>query len=210
MNNEVKFRHEMKYDITYDDYITLRIRLKKHAEYDINASEKGYYKIHSLFIYNPDIDNNNEIFRIRYYNNDTSYMVLEKKTMIESLCMSRKAIISRDICEHILSGDIEYIADSKDMLVKELYAKMKYRYLRPMKAEHYIREPFYLGVGKIRITMDRKIHSSDSVEEFFETPKLSGRMFNNIIMRFKYDEPYSYSRLRVPLLESKKLIPSNV
>lgn len=207
----MKFRHELKYDISYKDYLTLRKRLKKYAEYDVNASDKGYYKIHTLYIDNPGMDSN-EIFRIRYYNNDTSYIILEKKTIINSLCLNKCALITKEQCEHILQNDIEYINNSADPLVQELYAKMKVRFLRPAHAEHYIREPFILSMGKIRITIDRNIHTTSSVKNFFECPKLSSGIFSNIIMGFKYDEPVSYGEIvkSNPLFENRKLLPEKI
>jgi hypothetical protein len=201
----MKFRHELKYDISYDDYLVLRIRLKKYAEYDTNASDRGYYKIHTLYIDNPHLDSN-ETFRIRYYNNDTSYIVLEKKTFINSLCFSKNTVITKEQCEHILINDIDFIKNSDDALVQELYAKMKYRFLAPAHVEHYIREPFILNMGKIRITIDRNIHTTAAVNEFFSNPKISSKIFNNIIMGFKYDEPSSYTEImNTPLLPANKL-----
>ncbi|MCH5186647.1 MAG: VTC domain-containing protein, partial [Oscillospiraceae bacterium] len=181
--HNMTFRHELKYDISYKDYLTLRSRLKQYAEYDENASDRGYYKIHTLYI-DDSAGESNEIFRIRYYNNNPAYMVLEKKTVINSLCINKNTVITKEMCLHILKNDTEYISGSEDMLVRELYIKMKSRMMRPLYAEHHIREPFYLNMGKIRITIDRKIHTTSAVDEFFEMPKLSAGIFSNIIMGF--------------------------
>lgn len=83
----MNFRHEWKHEINASDFITVTRRLEAVAKPDVHA-EGGYYKIRSLYFDNlsdkalrEKIDgvNMREKFRIRYYNEDVSYIRLEKK-----------------------------------------------------------------------------------------------------------------------------------
>lgn len=83
----MKFRHEWKHEINASDFITITQRLSAVARPDAHGNE-GNYIIRSLYFDNSSdkalrekIDgvNRREKFRLRYYNNDISYIHLEKK-----------------------------------------------------------------------------------------------------------------------------------
>ncbi len=95
-----KFRHELKHYINISDYFALKSRLKHIARLDRFAGSDGTYKIRSLYFDNPDNKalmekingiNNREKFRIRFYNDDPSFIKLEKKSKVNGLC-TKKAI----------------------------------------------------------------------------------------------------------------------
>lgn len=48
-NGGKKFRHELKYYINYNDYISVRNRIKYVLKLDQNADESGEYFIRSLY-----------------------------------------------------------------------------------------------------------------------------------------------------------------
>lgn len=83
----MKYRHELKHDITASDMIAIRQRLRAVAEPDRHAID-GKYLIRSLYFDTPSdkalFEKQNGVsrrakFRIRYYNGDTSVIHLEKK-----------------------------------------------------------------------------------------------------------------------------------
>ena len=83
------FRHEWKIEINRSDLIAVRRRLQAVAQPDSHAIG-GTYRIRSLYFDDPvdtalreklDGVNMREKFRIRYYNNDTSLIHLEKKIL---------------------------------------------------------------------------------------------------------------------------------
>ena len=93
----MKMRHEIKHEITYHDMIILRKRLQTVMKRDSYAKD-GIYKIRSLYFDNisdkalrEKIDgvNHREKFRIRYYNDDTSFIRLEKKSKKSGLEISK-------------------------------------------------------------------------------------------------------------------------
>ncbi|MBP5454436.1 MAG: VTC domain-containing protein, partial [Lachnospiraceae bacterium] len=78
------FRHEIKHEITYSDMLSIKSRMDLISGRDKNAKD-GTYFIRSLYFdnlydkaLNEKIDgvNMREKFRIRFYNFDTSYIIL--------------------------------------------------------------------------------------------------------------------------------------
>ncbi len=83
----MKYRHELKHEITTGDMITIRQRLRAIARPDPHAVD-GKYMIRSLYFDTPTdkalLEKQSGIsrrskFRIRYYNGDKSVIHLEKK-----------------------------------------------------------------------------------------------------------------------------------
>ena len=148
-----KFRHEIKHFINLSDSIVIRSRLKHIMNPDVFALEDGKYKIRSLYFDNLQNKalmekingvNNREKFRIRYYNNNTSLIKLEKKSKINSLCQKNSVIITEEECKMLLSGEIEWLLKSGNPLLIELYSKMNNQLLRPKTVVDYKREAYTL------------------------------------------------------------------
>lgn len=81
-------RHELKHRISFEDQLIIKSRLKEIAGYDAHADAEGRYIVHSLYFDNisdralrEKLDGTayREKFRIRYYNEDTSFIRLEKR-----------------------------------------------------------------------------------------------------------------------------------
>ncbi len=196
---EQKFRHEIKHYINLSDYFALRQRLKVITKADPNVGEDGKYRIRSLYFDNLDDKalrekingiNNREKFRIRYYNQDTSFINLEKKSKINGLCNKQSASVTKKQCEQMVEGNIEWMKDTGNPLLIELYTKMHYQQLKPKTVVDYIREPFIYEPGNVRITIDSKIrtglHSKDLFNE--DLPTMSTDTDGTIILEVKFDE----------------------
>lgn len=195
---DLVLRHELKHHINYLDYITIKNRLQAVAQPDANVGENGTYQIRSLYFDNyqdkalrEKIDgvNKREKFRIRYYNDDFTYIKLEKKSKIYGLCNKLSATITKEECERIIAGDLEWMRESKQALILELYAKMKYQQLRPKTIVEYTREPFIYPTGNVRITFDSKVRTGISSTNFFdlEAPTIAANEENITILEVKYD-----------------------
>ena len=137
---EQKFRHELKYYLNLADYLTIRERMSAIAGSDEYADENGTYKIRSLYFDTPGDKalyeklygiNNREKFRIRLYNNDDSFVRLEKKTKVNALTCKISAPVTREQCEKLLAGDTDWMKHAGHALLTELYAKMRHEQLRP-------------------------------------------------------------------------------
>lgn len=197
--SEQKFRHEVKHIINTPDSFILRNRLKYIAHLDPYAPIGGKYKVRSLYFDNPDdrvlmekIEgyNHREKFRLRYYNNDTSLIKLEKKCKVNSLCTKMTAAINLEGCQKLISGDYSFFARSDNQLILELYLKMKQQLLRPKTVVDYLREAYMYPPGNVRITMDSYIKSGMFSTEFLnpELPTIGLSSVPFIVLEVKYDE----------------------
>lgn len=194
-----KFRHEIKHYINIADYITLRQRLKFIAKQDSHVDDTGKYRIRSLYFDNADdkalrekIDgiNNREKFRIRYYNDDSSYIKLEKKSKINGLCTKRSVRLSREQCESIIRGDIAWLKEAQDPLLIELYTKMNNQQLKPKTLVDYVREPYIYEPGNVRITIDSEIRTGLYSRDLFNenVSMLAAAPKGMLILEVKFDE----------------------
>lgn len=200
MNYEPKYRHELKYIITYADYLAIKQRLCTVMKKDKHVGTDGKYVIRSLYLDNIDDKalreklygiQCREKFRIRYYNNDMSYITLEKKMKHNSLCMKFSEQITKAEYENLLDGDLSWMIDHPAELVREIYCKMKYRQLKPKVFVTYVREPFVYEPGNVRITFDSCIRSSlfQKIEKEKTIYDISAADNpGDIVLEVKYDE----------------------
>ncbi|MBO4749782.1 MAG: polyphosphate polymerase domain-containing protein [Lachnospiraceae bacterium] len=175
MEQEKKYRHELKFAISYADYIAMRSRLRQVMKRDPHVGANGRYRIRSIYFDNDEDKalkekqngvEKREKFRIRYYNDDLSYITLEKKLKIDRMCMKVDAPITEEECRRILAGDTAFMKDHPNELVRELYAKMRYQRLKPRVLVSYVREPYIFAAGNVRVTFDSQIRTSLFHQEF--------------------------------------------
>lgn len=170
----MQFRHEWKHEISYVDMLSLRNRLSIVMQQDSHAVN-GKYKIRSLYFDNirdkallEKINGVNvrEKFRIRYYNDDVSFILLEKKSKINGLCKKEQTIITIEEAKQIANKEMETLLKSEKALVRELCYKMQSEGLEPKTIVDYIREPFVYAVGNVRVTLDYDIRTGLTSKDF--------------------------------------------
>ena len=193
----MKYRHELKHVINYEDTLILRSRLLAVMKPDKNAAD-GEYRIRSLYFddlsdsaLREKIDGVNirEKFRIRLYNNDTSLIKLEKKSKINGLCAKENCKISQEEAQKIVDGDIGWMEESGRPLCQELYSKMITQGLRPKTIVDYIREPFVFEPGNVRVTIDHHIRTGALCTDFLNPNTLTLAAGDSpIILEVKWDE----------------------
>lgn len=177
MTKKESCRHELKYQIGPADYLAIRQRLRPVMELDRQAGADGRYVVRSIYFDNGDdkalrekIDGiqKREKFRIRYYNDELSFLMLEKKVKWNSLCMKSTARLTEAECRKILEGDTGWMMGHPSGLVRELYCRMGSQQLRPRVLVSYIREPYVYAAGNVRITFDSQIRSTLFHRSFLE------------------------------------------
>ena len=173
---EIHYRHEWKHELNYSDLLALRMRLGAVMLTDPHA-EGGSYKIRSLYFDNlsdkalrekVDGVNRREKFRIRYYNDDPSVIHLEKKSKLNGLGTKYSAALTAEEAQKIVDGDIEWMKESSDPLIKELYCKMVFQGMMPKTIVDYTREPFIYGPGNVRETLDYNIRTGLHMTDFLD------------------------------------------
>lgn len=198
---EIKFRHELKHYINFSDYISIKSRLRSIMHIDKNANENNEYKIRSLYfenVYDKVLMEKvmgipkREKFRIRFYNNNHDFINLEKKSKIRGLCLKDSERITKQECEKIINGDIEFLIDSNKKLFIDLYDQMKSNLLKPKTIVDYIREAYIYLIGNVRITFDKSIRTGLNNINLFEDNIPTIETINNryIVLEVKFDEFY--------------------
>ncbi len=199
MSQAEKFRHEMKYRIGYAQYMELRNRLRAVMRSDLHTGADGRYLIRSIYFDNymdkalrekRDGVLRREKFRIRYYNDDFSYLTLEKKIKDNDLCMKVDARITEEECRELLDGRANWMREHSSRLMRELYAKMHYLMIRPRVLVSYIREPYIYEAGNVRVTFDSNIRTTLFHGEFLENQVIdidTAERPQDMILEVKYD-----------------------
>lgn len=199
MEQQGTYRHELKYQIGIADYLAIRQRLRPIMKADCHANAEGRYKIRSIYFDNIEDKalrekingvQKREKFRIRYYNDDFSFITLEKKMKYNNLCMKLDADITEEQCRAILEGRTEWMLSHANNIVRELYCKMASQQLRPKVMVSYIREPYIYHAGNVRVTFDSEIRTSLFRREFLEVSPGDIRATErpgDMILEVKYD-----------------------
>lgn len=194
----MNFRNEWKHVISHSDMITLRYRLGTVMKTDANGGPAGSYIIRSLYFDTPtdkalrekiDGVNEREKFRIRYYNGDTSFINLEKKSKRGGLGNKQMALLTKEEAQSIVDGKLSFMPACERALVIELYSKMKSQGLRPKTIVDYTREAFVYAPGNVRVTLDYNIRTGLGCTDFLNPNSITipaGEPV--IILEVKWDE----------------------
>ena len=189
------FRHEVKHEINLSDMMVIRSRLKAAAYSDEHAID-GKYLIRSLYFDNLEDKalrekingtNRREKFRIRYYNDDTSVIHLEKKIKINNLSNKQSVPLTKEQAQAIIAGDLDFMLDSEYPLIQELYSKMTLQGLKPKTIVDYTREPFVFPAGNVRVTLDYNIRSGLKSTDFLNPDCVTVPVSDSIILEVKWD-----------------------
>ena len=193
----MKYRHEFKHILNYEDYISIQAKLKSIMRLDSNCTN-GSYEIRSLYF--DDFNdtalkekingvNKREKFRIRYYNHDSSFIKLEKKCKLNSLGQKYSSKLTKEEVDKIIDNDIDFLLSKDNPLVKELYFKMNSYLLRPKVLVDYTREPYILEEGNVRITLDSNLRTGlDSIDIFNKDLLTIPTDPGIYLLEVKYDE----------------------
>ena len=167
MKKEYNYRHELKFKISNNAASVLKQKLSlilykdKYAYYN-----DGSYLIKSLYF--DDRDSNSyyekmdgvlyrKKYRIRMYNDDDSFIRLEKKMKHNNYTAKEQILISKDIYSKILNGQIDEI-DAEGLLL-EFINDYKTKGLVPSIIVSYHRLAFTYPVSEVRITFDSNVQS---------------------------------------------------
>lgn len=193
----MQLRHEYKFYLNYIDYVVIRTRLQAVMQADTHVSG-GKYKIRSLYFDNAtdkalrekaDGVSQREKFRIRCYNSDYDFIRLEKKLKTGGLGTKISARLTREETQKIIDGDIEFMRESSQAVVAELYGKMKFQGLRPKTIVDYTREPFIYSAGNVRVTLDYDIRTGlGSIDMLNPDVPTVATNQGLVILEVKYDD----------------------
>ncbi len=200
-------RHELKYMISKADSVLLKSILSRILSFDPHY-KNGTYTVSSLYFddlsfaaYNDKLngDSEREKFRIRLYNGDESYIVLEKKCKKKDFVNKYSFLMNKN---DVLAAIDGRRAESDSELAKEFYAKTVSQGLRPVVTVRYERTAFVFPLGETRITIDRNIRFSMDPEALFGGRDLFYPLpfAESDILEVKYNE--NFPSFLTPVLSS--------
>ena len=195
-----KYRNEWKYNLTNQQLSLLKSRISEVLDLDPHTPKCGKYVIHSLYfddykdqsIYTTDSGLSKRFkWRIRFYDEDLSYIVLERKEKIDSRCHKKSCKLTLDEYEKIVSGNItDIVYDTDKNLIKELARDiMLYNYV-PKVIVDYERIAFVEEITNVRITFDTKISASYDFDNFLNGDyiKYYIQPSNQNVLEVKFDD----------------------
>ena len=194
------FRSELKHYINYQDYLIIKSKISNFLTLDKNVYKDSFeYKIRSIYFDNFNNKvleekllglNKRDKFRIRLYNDDDSFIRLEKKSKINGLCKKISEPITKDEVLKIINNDIEFLIKSQKQLFQDLYIKMKTEFLKPKTIVDYEREAYIYKIGNVRITFDKNLRTGIVSNDIFnkELCTISPIDKDYTILEVKYDE----------------------
>ena len=194
---DTKLRHEWKHIISPADRQGLIARLETVCMPDPHYGSRSY-RIRSLYfdnVYDKALRERlngmecREKFRIRFYNGDDSYIVLEKKSKFNQLCGKKSCRVTRQEVEALLRGERQWLLEREDSLCREFYVKMQYQMLRPKVIVDYSRRAFVYGPGNTRVTLDDDIRTGLGSLDLFnpDLTLIPADVTRPIVLEVKYD-----------------------
>ncbi len=197
-DKKVRFRHELKFLISYAEKDVIESRLKTFATIDSHAID-GQYFIRSLYF--DDMWHNayeekmagtasRKKYRVRIYNYSDDFISLECKHKQGNYIYKTSARLSREEFEKIIKGDYSFLLKRDDELCREFYVECITNGMRPEVIVDYDRVPWIYDHGTVRITFDMKVRSAFNDWNIFSKniPAFDAMESDYLIMEVKYTE----------------------
>lgn len=194
---ERHYRNELKHIISPAAKAALSNRLGAMLKKD-EHSLGDTYTVKSLYfdtVYDEALNEKlsgdpvREKFRIRYYNEDTKFLRLEKKVKVYNKGYKLSSRLDRRQAEMIINGDTQFLKYLEDDLLKEFYIKSRMKLIKPKVIIAYEREAFTYRPGNTRVTLDFNIKGSLTPTDFFNKKKtFLTPEENKCILEVKFDQ----------------------
>lgn len=200
MNNDnlLLQRHELKYYISWVDYLTTKEILEKLMYKDeYQVQESGYF-VRSLYL--DDIHDSavseklagverRDKYRLRIYDPAQRWVKLERKRKLGNYVRKDSIRLSKQDALEVIAGDIESIYSNPSPAAMQLYQDFKRTYFRPVVIIDYIRDALRLDYNNIRITFDYNLSCNTVRQDLFDPvlPTYSLQHPKIVIMEIKYN-----------------------
>ena len=191
-------RHELKYFISNFEYQVISKKLSKILSHDKN-SQNNQYEVTSLYfdnVYNKayqDKLNGEAIrhkFRVRYYNNNTNFLKLEKKSKVHQMTIKQSVLLTPKELKQIYNNDFGFLLLKSSPLYTQFYQQLQHGLLKPKVIVRYQREAFVHRAGRLRITFDKQVQTANNdINIFTDNLKFIDAIDSElIVMEIKFNE----------------------
>lgn len=169
------YPHTMKYAITKTDYESLRNRLTNAAVQDIGASDSW---IHTLLFSSyrsrvlppyPQQPESRSAFALHYYNNDPTYLLLERYLGEEQ----DSAMVTEAECRALLSGETGWLLERRNPVLRDFYTALTDQMLLPQVLLTYHREAYTLDGMDLWVALDSDIRVTLQHMDFLDPDLLA-------------------------------------
>lgn len=190
-------REEKKYLISVEECLKKKHTLETVMRQDSHNGKHGY-RIRSLYFdtaYDQDyfdkldsIEHRKKI-RLRCYNSNADYALLEMKQKQGVYQKKRSLRVSRDDAISLIDGNYSPLLNYSDDFAQECYGLMKSCCYLPKTIVEYNRKAFVAKENKIRITFDSNVISTESNFDLFSPNLLMNPVLDTyiVILEVKYN-----------------------
>ena len=194
-----RYRYEIKYLISDHIAKILESRLQLIMDRDRHSIADDYsYFIRSLYYDTIDSDAYAEKvdgvqfrkkYRIRYYNQDPSFIKLECKHKHDQLTYKDVQRLTLDETKQILNEQALDL-NNHDSLLQRFLLKLNITSLRPIIIVDYYRQAFVYEPLNVRVTLDYHVTSSIYNTDLFNHNHLGVPVFENntVVLEVKFDD----------------------
>ena len=200
--NTRKYRHEIKFIISKQMSLILKQRLALAMDVDKNSVNlDNTYFIRSLYFddinstaYYEKIDGvlYRKKYRIRIYNNDSSFIRLERKWKHNNMTSKDQLKISKENCINLLTNQFDNIDKEllNNSLMKEFITDIKVFGLKPSVIVDYKRLAYTYPISEVRITFDERIKSGLYNCNLFNMNRITYDVIDNneVVLEVKFNE----------------------
>jgi hypothetical protein len=194
-----RLRHELKYQLSFMQYMILRQKLGAVLKLDSHAGPDRRYHIRSLYF--DDFRNAaffdkmagvpiRKKYRMRIYNLCDDFIKFERKSKFDEYVCKETAVLTREEADRIIGGDVTFLANSDNKLLRCFYLECRNNLLRPVVLVDYLREAYVHPVGDVRVTFDIGLQTSLGPVSFFDTETSTVGVSEEpgVILEVKFDD----------------------
>lgn len=166
---------QVHYQLTQEDYYALRACLSARAEKEKAGS------VHTMFFASyrdyitsqsgrtaPASERTSSRFSLSYYDNDPSYLSLERR--VEG--QRSTAMVAEAECRALLAGETDWLLNRHDPLFMDFYDGLTKQMLLPRMMMTFQRETYTAGGLGLRVALDTGIRSSLEHMDFLDPTQL--------------------------------------
>ena len=198
--NDQNYRYELKFLMNATTAHLLKYRLSLLMDVDeFSKNEDGSYYIRSLYFddiydkaYYEKVDGleEREKYRIRFYNFDESYILVEIKGKKGNLGYKEQDRITKEECLLLIDGECDKININNRRVLERFINDIKMKHLVPSVIVDYKRLAFTYPIADVRITFDSDIASGRFNYDFFNKDIMLYNILEDkeVILEVKYND----------------------
>jgi hypothetical protein len=195
---QINSRSEIKYIISERQYQVLINRIEIIVPEDKNSAGSLGYQVRSVYFDSYKDKSLNEKdegfaartkYRIRIYDLDCDEVKIEVKNKINERVTKQTQIISKEHAQKLLGGEYDFLINSENPLLQQIYTKFVIGNYRPKLLIEYQRRAFFDEASNVRITFDHNIRINKSNFDLFgkNTHLIKIVPQNLRVLEIKYD-----------------------